>query len=94
LMEQYVTPEHTISVDHEIRVVATSGKIVNHSKLREDFPRAYEPWKPDEEARLADAYTKGVKVAELANTHQRQPGAVRSRLLKLGLLERKPGRTE
>jgi hypothetical protein len=30
-------------------------------------------------------FKKGVKIAEIARQHQRQPGAIRARLAKLGL---------
>ena len=52
-------------------------------------------WTPEEDVRLREAYLVGVTIPELAARHQRGRGAIRSRLIKLGLLEphgtEKPG---
>jgi DNA helicase-2/ATP-dependent DNA helicase PcrA len=44
-------------------------------------------WSADEDQRLRSAFLSGAKTAALAGTHQRSRGAVRSRLVKLGLIE-------
>jgi len=93
LIAQYVTAEDSIRLDHVIQIQANSNRIVNISKVREEFPRAFMPWKADEEARLVEQFKRGGKIADLARTHQRNPGAIRSRLLKLGLISA-PGRPE
>jgi hypothetical protein len=44
-------------------------------------------WTPEEDLRLREAYLDGMTVPELVARHQRGRGAIRSRLVKLGLLE-------
>ena len=63
------------------------GKPYNFEKIRQQYPRAYERWTGDEDIRLQDEYNKGRSVRQLSETFQRQPGAIRSRLRKLGLVE-------
>lgn len=86
IMEDYVAGEDGIEVYHTINVTARSRKLINLSRLREKYPRAYAPWKTDEEARLIELYRAGACIARIAEIHERQPGAVRSRLQKLGLI--------
>ncbi|MCP4683830.1 MAG: hypothetical protein GY867_00120 [bacterium] len=89
-IEQYVTSEGAISLDHVIEIRANSGRIINVSKIREEYPRAYEPWKPNEEAELVEMHKKGMSVLKIAEALKRQPGAVSSRLRTRGLLGGKP----
>ena len=88
LIEQYVTPENTISLDHTIKLIATSKKLVNLSRLRVEYPRAYETWKTEEDERLVELFNHGTRMSEIARIHERQPGAVKSRLQKLGLIQK------
>ncbi|MEN4006879.1 MAG: hypothetical protein PQ964_05960 [Methanobacteriaceae archaeon] len=44
-------------------------------------------WTEDEDNILKDEYIRGKRIDELASIFQRKPGAIRSRLQKLGLLE-------
>jgi len=48
------------------------------------------PWEAEEDARLGKAFDGGSTVEQLAAAHQRTPGAIRSRLVKLGRLEAAP----
>jgi len=63
------------------------GKPYNFEKIRQQYPRAYERWTGDEDIRLQDEYNKGLSIRQLSETFQRQPGAIRSRLQKLGLVK-------
>lgn|GEM_PF-122210 len=54
-----------------------------HAKL----PRAYEQWTQEDDQRLMDEYRRGLSVPQLAVIFQRRPGAIRSRLRRLGLPE-------
>lgn len=56
------------------------------TKVRETYPHAYERWTSEEERVLQDRFAQGDSVATLAVSLQRQPGAIRARLRKLGLL--------
>lgn len=54
--------------------------------IREAHPRAYEKWPPEEDESLANLFRSGLRLDEIAQRLQRQPSAVRSRLVKLGLV--------
>lgn len=47
---------------------------------------AYESWSPEEDKKLETEYSNGLKIPEISLIHHRTPGAVRSRLKKLGIL--------
>jgi hypothetical protein len=53
--------------------------------IRERYPRAYQPWTPEDDDELAERYSPEITLRELATMFQRQPGAISSRLRKLGL---------
>jgi hypothetical protein len=42
------------------------------------------PWSREEDDRLARKFDEGAKVSSLASIHRRTPGAITSRLVKLG----------
>jgi DNA-directed RNA polymerase specialized sigma24 family protein len=54
---------------------------------RRHHPRAYERWLPEEEARLRQLHEQGFEPKEMAAKLGRQLGGVRSRLIKLGLVD-------
>jgi len=56
-------------------------------KIRQQYPRAYEKWVEEEDTYLKSKYSEGLNIQELAGILQRKPGAIRSRLLRLGLIE-------
>lgn len=56
-------------------------------------PRNGRAWTSSEDIFLRKAFEKGVRIAEIAKRHLRTEGAIRSRLVKLGLIE-KPGSGE
>jgi hypothetical protein len=49
--------------------------------------QAYAKWSPDEEARLQDEFANGMTIPEMAALHGRGEGAIRTRLVKLGLIK-------
>lgn len=53
--------------------------------IRAVHPRAYEPWTRDEDERLRAMVAGGETAAAMSVALQRQPGAIRSRMLRLGL---------
>ena len=55
-------------------------------KIKTQHPRAYQPWTDEEDAKLREMHEGDIPVREIAAEFQRQPGAIRSRLTKLGLL--------
>lgn len=60
-------------------------------KLRETFPNAYRPWKIEEDTKLRKMFHDGTPARELMTSFGRQPGSIRSRLVKLGLIEAEDG---
>jgi len=56
-------------------------------KIRQKYPRAYVKWSLEEDEKLKNEYASGQQIGELAKKFQRQSGAIRSRLRKLGLME-------
>lgn len=56
-------------------------------KIRVTHPNAYNPWDMEEDSMLKHLYNKNYKVIEIAEKLKRQPGAIRSRLKKNGLLD-------
>jgi uncharacterized protein (DUF433 family) len=56
------------------------------ARIREQYPRAYEPWAADEESRLLDMSQEGRTPEEIARELGRQPSAIRSRLVRLGAI--------
>jgi hypothetical protein len=55
------------------------------AEIRNQHPRAYEKWTDTEDLELSKNYREGLSVSQLAEMHQRQRSAIRSRLRKLGL---------
>ena len=51
--------------------------------IRQQHPRAYEPWAPDEEARLLSMHKGDETIKTIARELQRQPSAIQSRLRRL-----------
>jgi ATP-dependent exoDNAse (exonuclease V) alpha subunit len=58
-------------------------------KIREKFPNAYRSWSEAEDEKLEKLFKKGEEVKDLVKIFGRKSGAVRSRLVKLGLIEDK-----
>jgi hypothetical protein len=54
-------------------------------KIREQHPKAYTKWSSDDDEELRSKYDQGISIAELSQFFQRQPSAIRSRLVKLGI---------
>lgn len=65
---------------------ATSGGS-RLEETRKKYPNAYRPWNEEDDRRLTTLYTSGKKGKELSEAFGRQSGAIRARLLKLGLIE-------
>jgi len=46
------------------------------------------PWSEEEDVLLAERFGNGSKITELARIHSRTYGAIKARLIKLGLLQK------
>lgn len=62
-----------------------SGPAYQVTEIRRKHPQAYARWIPEDDAALLDAYRAGHGIESLAGTFGRQPGAIRSRLARLGV---------
>ena len=51
--------------------------------IKQQHPRAYEKWTPEEDAKLLSLYTRRKSLSQLAIHFERQPSAIRARLVKL-----------
>lgn len=69
-----------------IQFLGVKSKAYNVDEVRQAHPKAYEKWTADEDEHLKAKYREGVSLAELATFFQREQGAIRSRLGRLGLL--------
>lgn len=58
-------------------------------EIQAEHPRAYGKWSDDEDAQLSNLFRAGRTAGQIAAVLQRHPGAIRSRLAKLNLVERK-----
>ena len=55
-------------------------------KVRENYPNAYLPWNKMQDEKLRELFSNGSRISDLAKVFNRTGGAIRSRLIKLGLL--------
>ncbi len=58
-------------------------------KVKKKSPNAYAAWDEDQEVELRDLFERQISIAEIARTMGRQPGGIRSRLKKIGLIDKK-----
>lgn len=65
---------------------ADQPKAYSVEEVHQEYPRAYEKWLPDEDEALKRKFSSGNSLVELADLFERKPGAIRSRLIKLGLI--------
>ena len=65
----------------------TKRKVYDVEEIRQEFPRAYDRWSPEEDERLRQQYAGELNIPELAKYFERNEGAIRSRLKKLGILK-------
>jgi hypothetical protein len=57
------------------------------AEIRQSHPKAYLPWTQEEDGKLREAFGSCNDIDVLADTFGRKPGAIESRLRKLGLRE-------
>jgi uncharacterized protein (DUF433 family) len=87
IIERYVTTNQDITIDAQIQVIARSGRLVDLADMRQEYPRAYEPWDDKEEARLKELFMAEMPFKDIAARLQRNVGAVISRLKRLRLIK-------
>ncbi|MCB2228527.1 MAG: hypothetical protein KQH53_17760 [Desulfarculaceae bacterium] len=87
-----VLPEdHLINRPQIIRALHHVREILQNPALTSDRPANQgKPWSEVEDAELTQAFRRGDKIKDMAAAHQRSSGGIRSRLVKLGLID--PGK--
>ena len=60
----------------------------NFEKIREKHQNAYRPWSKEEEGKLIQNFKSGIPIKDLSEIFGRQNGGIKSRLIKLGLIEK------
>ncbi|HUU64434.1 MAG TPA: hypothetical protein VMX96_11065 [Dehalococcoidia bacterium] len=73
--------------DFETTMQPSKTKAYDVEEIRAEHPKAYTKWTEEEDNILRNEYFRGKTVEELASKLQRKPGAIRSRLIRLGLLK-------
>lgn len=87
-----INPEYTyidiFKAAEEALGLLTDNGLTPHeeriARIKEKYPRAYESWSKDEEQKLIELHLASKTTEEISAELQRQPGAIRSRLDKLG----------
>ncbi|MHC4521098.1 MAG: DUF433 domain-containing protein [Planctomycetota bacterium] len=92
VLEQFTTTEGQITVEHKVTLIAKGGKVANLEEIRREHPNAFKPWSRNEETQLIELHKRGESIAKIAEIHQRGRGAVKARLIRLGLLTEEAGR--
>lgn len=69
--------ENTPELNHQDRL----------AEIKQKHPNAYAPWTPKQEEILKSMHKGGAPVKAIASALKRQPGAIESRIRKLGLEE-------
>ena len=87
IIEGLKDDQDQIEIHQEIRFAFSRGQFVTMGQLREKYPRAFLQWTPREDERLAEMYQRGARISDIAQRHQRQPGAIHARLVRLNLLK-------
>jgi hypothetical protein len=77
------------AVREALAVLKSAGGVsyeVRLDLIRQAHPRAYDKWSDEEDDRLRRLVGVQTPVKEIARILQRQPSAIRSRLVKLGMV--------
>ena len=71
------------------RAVTVFGQHIRRTGREDGRPaRAGQPWPAEEDERLLKAFDNGTAIKELAIAHERSRGAIQSRLVRLGRIEK------
>jgi hypothetical protein len=87
-----LAPDHPGQRTDFLRAVCAAIDAITSTPARARIPtqagraNAGRPWSAAEDALLAQAHAAGMGVAELARAHERTPGAITARLVKLELI--------
>ncbi len=85
--EPFSSPSKEFVSHEECSLIENEKQDLSYmDKQKQMFENAYAPWTEDEEQALTSLYRIGKSVTEIGSILQRNDGAIRSRLKKLGLL--------
>lgn len=76
------------AISNKEQTEKNTGEKTAYSKIREKHPSAYRAWDQDQDLELRELYQSGSTIQELSISFSRSKGSIRSRLIKIGLLER------
>ena len=79
-IDQKTEPSHAMSNENTIE----EAKSYSVEQIRKKHPNAYKPWTEDDDVLLAHYYNMGLSIKKLAKKFERNEGAIRSRLKKIG----------
>ncbi|MBI5135516.1 AAA family ATPase [Candidatus Uhrbacteria bacterium] len=70
-----------------VPLVGRAQKAYAVDRIRKEYPNAYRAWSKADDALLTDQYTAGSDIEDISTAFGRRKCAIRSRLVKLGLIE-------
>lgn len=70
-----------------IRALFTAIRALEGAPQKDGPAKAGGKWTDDEDRQLVEAFDEGSPIKDLAASHQRTSGAIRSRLVKLGKID-------
>jgi hypothetical protein len=77
--------QHPQVVRALFRAIEALKRVEATQRRQQDLPeKAGQAWDAQEDERLCEGFDQGLTIRELAQQHQRTPGAIQSRLEKLG----------
>ncbi len=79
--------QYKLKLENSVHKVDTQKTTSTFEKIREEFPEAYEKWTELDDELLEFSFQMDQDINELAKLFQRKPGAIRSRLRKIGLIK-------
>ena len=79
-----VTTVIPTGAEGSLKPKSKSGK--GFDKIREKHPNAYKSWAKEQDEELREFFANDMTISELARKFSRKTGAIRMRLIKLGLL--------
>ncbi len=87
----YTESELVFEKDPQKPALSTNSVPPTIEVIREAFPQAYEKWTPQNDMKLEQLFREKKSLDEIARIFQRQPSAIRARIIKLELYEKYAG---
>lgn len=87
-----LTYKDIFAAAEEALKLKSTADLISRARLEEikrRYPNAYEAWTPEQEELLKKMHKGGAPNHAIASALQRQPGAISSRIRKLGLDEKR-----